>query len=228
MHSIEQPVESDSYVARWNEVLKEMKRAAGRRATEDERQLAWLMWANAVLADLPHLKRQVPFEAPIEPSADAWVKLRLLAERARKGRSAGRVKPSERALLIDVGDWLSELRRIETENAASLECLLHAARILWQASGRSANGAHARIVEHIADTWGWCPPELGSLDADRAKVVRECEKAMRESDLVPSWYFHGRAIPADLLAEAKRAEGGKSEDGEIERSDPPKTGDLFG
>lgn len=222
MPSTEPPAESGSYVARWSSVLAEMKRACARHAHEDERRLAWLMWANAVLADLPHLTRQVPFEAPVE--ADSWVKLRLLADRARKGRSAGRLKASERALLIDVGDWLAELRRIEAENAATLECLLHAARLLWEASGRADDGAHARIVSHVADAWGWCPPPFESLSEERARVLRECERAMREEELVPSWYFHGRPIPPALLADFKKAD---ADDDEIERAEPPKTAELF-
>ena len=165
-----------------------------RRDDTDARRMAWLLWANHVLAELPHLKRTVALPAP--EKIDDWVKMRQLGERQRRPRT--KLKGTEIAVLADVGDYVEQLRLVEIENAATLECLLHAAWLLWDANGNQPNAGAETIYEHVLNAWGVMPPPVESLPATRDEVRRLCEGYMRESDLVPDWYFNSKYVPYEL------------------------------
>jgi hypothetical protein len=198
--------------------MDEMKAAKG----DDGRRMAWLLWANAVLEDAPRLQRRMAFPPPDE--VDDWVKVRQLVERGRRPRT--KLRGSELALLLDVGDYLGELRSTESENAATLECMLHAAWLLWDSYGNVANAGAETIYNHILNGWGLMPPPVESLPLtrdrqhDRESTFRTCRRLMRESDLVPDWYFNGDPIPRELRAEAPPKD--------VEQAEPPSTSELFG
>ncbi len=217
MRSTDGAGKSDGYAERWGKVLAQLKWACGRAGTDDDQQSAWLMWAQNVLHDMHHLKRQPAFPAPEEMDGD-WLRIRKLTMRMRKPRT--RLKPSEMALLMDVGDYLMQLRVVETENAATLECLLHAAWLFWDMHGQRENVSTTALYEHIANEWGVMAPPVHELPADRERVMHMCRRWMREEDLCPSWYFHARPIPRGLDDDAKPEEG-------VEQTKPPKTADMF-
>lgn len=203
-------------------MLDQLKFAHGRVGTPADRTNAWLMWAQNVLHDLHHLKRKPAFPAP-EEMEDDWLRIRKLTMRMRKPRT--RLKAEELALLMDVGDYLIQLRVLETENAATLECLLHAAWLFWDLNGGRDNSSSGAIYKHIMHEWGVMPPPVGQLPKDRAEVMRLCRRHMREEDLCPTWYFEAKPIPRELReAEASDAPAPEG----VEKAEPPKTGDMFG
>ena len=193
-------------------MLERLKFACGKVGTDDDRRTAWLMWAQNVAHDLPHLKRKPAFPPPEE--MPGWAFIRKLTVRMRKPRT--RLKPAEKALLVDVGDYLAELRTVEVENAATLECLLYAAWMFWDLSGRAENASTTKLYEHIAEEWGVMPPPVHELPEDRTRVMRMCSRWMREEDLCPSWYLNGEPVPVEL----------REEDG-VEKAKAPTTADMF-
>lgn len=190
--------------------------AYGKNGTPDDQHNAWLMWASQILDDLDHIVRRHPFPPPAEVGGN-WHHIRELAKKRRKMRG-GSMRAEDKALLIDVGDYLIEVRQIETENAATLECLLHAAWMLWDANARQRLPAADRIYKHLADVWGVMPPPLQDLPVARANRVAMCRELMREHDLVPTWFLRGKPEPG-----APRP----VEDDESEGSVIPETGSLF-
>lgn len=174
------------------------------------------MWAQNVLHDSHHITRKPAFPPP-EEMEDDWLRIRKLTMRMRKPRT--RLKPSEMALLMDVGDYLVQLRTVETENAATLECLLFAAWLFWDLHGQRDNPSTTTLYEHIENEWGVMPPPVHELPG-RERVMRMCRRWMREEDLCPSWYFDAKPIPRDLVDDAKPEKG-------VEKAEPPKTADMF-
>lgn len=216
MHSTDGATKSDGYAARWKRVMQTMKMATSKIGGADAQRSAWVLWANEVVNDLGHLTRK-PMLLPPEEEQD-WLKLRRLAEKRRRiGRRMG---ARERALLIDVGDFLLQVRSVESENASLLECLLHAARVIWDANARRPNKTVVAIYDHIAEGWGVMPPPVEELPSNRRRCLQLCAKLVREEDVVPSWYMHGAPIPRELLEE-------KEKPAEVEEADPPEVGDLF-
>ncbi len=175
---------------------------------------------------MPHIRRSVGFAAPEE--AGSWESLRELSNKRRKPRA--KLKPQELALLIDIGDWLMEQRRVESENAGNLVAFLNAASIFAHAHGDPQCAEVRSIYDYIADAFGVMPPPLLELPPsqgigwnilDRNRVMLMCDRLMRESELVPDWYFYARPMPAGAQTSAS------AKSTEVERIDPPKTGDLF-
>ena len=215
---------------RWTKLFGELKRLTKRdaKASLEELQSVWFLWATYVLEDMPHIQRVVGFAAPEE--AGSWESLRELSNKRRKPRS--RLKPPELALLIDIGDWLMEQRRVESENAGNLVSLLNASSIFAHAHGDPQCSEVRSIYRHIADVFGVMPPPLVELPAsqgigwtliDRNRVMAMCDRLMRESELVPDWYFDGGPMPAG----AKQSQAETASGGDVEQVEPPTTGDLF-
>lgn len=181
-------------------MLREMQR---RDATPDQRRMSWLLWANTVANDLHH-RRGISFPPPEEMKGD-WEYVKELIDRLRKPRS--QLRSSELALLMDVGDYCLQQRALETANAATLECLIHAAWLLWDANGRTPNAAADSIYDHIANEWETMPPPLESLPEDRGERFQMCLRWMREDDLIPDWFFFGQSAPKDDRDDAPEVAG---------------------
>jgi len=176
--------------------------------------MAWLLWANTVAGDAPNLKRRIAFPPPEEVGGD-WVAQRKLCERLRRPRT--NLKPSEMALLMDVGDYLLELRSLEEQNASTMECMLHAALVLWELNAQTETSGHKRIYRQLRDEWGVMPPDVSELPDSRDAVRQLCRGLMREEDLVPTWYMRAMPIPRN-----------QSSGDEEAAPAVPKAGDLFG
>lgn len=205
-------------------MLGELKRVAKSKLTTHEDIVAtWFLWATYVLEDLPHMKRRTSFPPPQEMAS--WEAMRQLAIRKRKPRT--KLKPNELALMIDVGDWLIEQRAVESENAANIVALLNAASIFAHAHGDPQNAQVREIYDHIANEFGAMPPAVHELPKsnglgwgmlDREAVLRTCDALMRESDVVPDWYFYGRGMPKQVAQATEEQQ---------EEPVVPDTGDLF-
>lgn len=206
-----------------------------RNSKPEDVEAVWFLWATYAWQELPHIKRRQSFPPPEEVTKlqpdNPWVALRQLTMRHRKPRA--RLKPSEIALLVDAGDWLLEQRTLESENAANLASLLQAAAIIARVHGDHDHPQVRDFYSHIAEEFGVMPPSLLELPktvvqgweyVDMKTVQHACEKLMRESELVPDWYFHGRAIPKSVLPPKQPVHEG---DDDIERVEQMEMGDVF-
>jgi hypothetical protein len=230
MHTSDGQPSGGSFSERWKGLLAEIKSTFKQRTLSEDAVLGvWFLWATNVLADLPHMQPRAGFPPPDE--VQSWVAVRQLSERRRKPRT--KLKPSEAALLIDVGDWLIEHRSVEWENAMTLTMLLQAASIFAHAHGDDRCAAVLDIYAHIKREFPREAPALNTLPKtygkawgllDRDKVIVACLKLTRDEDLVPTWFMENRRIPPDELA--KHGAPAALPPG-AEKTTPPAVGDLF-
>jgi hypothetical protein len=171
--------------------------AKGVAAREEDVTSAWIAWATEVYTDLNHLRPPVILQPP--PEMRTWVETRKLMEKVRRPNS--RPKAADLALLLDVGEWMMEVVNAEASAAATLECLLHAAWLLWDANGRQRHPWAAAIYDHIHAEWNVVPAPLPRLTEDREARRKECQALLRDEDLVPSWFLNGGKIPDEALEE---------------------------
>lgn len=206
-------------------MLGEIKRVLGRgRPSQDDVLSVWFLWATNLFEDLHHIKRRIGFPPPEE--VNGWVALRQLIEKRRRPRA--KLRPSELALMIDYGDWLLEQRHVESTNAANVAALLEAAHAFALVHGDPEHWQVRSIYDHIGAEFDVKVPAIHELPKsdrgwcglDRERLLRVCDALAREEEIIPSWMFHGRAIPPDLRPRPNVPE-------DTERADPPRTGDLF-